>query len=208
MATAQTPASRFGEPTWELALEFPYQGEWTEAEYLKIGSNRMVEFANGTLEFLPMPTYFHQSIVEFLYSLFKAFVETRDLGKVRFAPLPVRLWPGKFREPDLIYLSKARIPRDPHSQPDGADLVAEVVSPGEENRERDLVTKPEEYARGGILEYWIVDPELRLIKVLVLDGKVYRLHGELKSGQQATSVLLDGLSVNVDEVFAAGSGDE
>jgi Uma2 family endonuclease len=206
LAELNRPLSKPGEPTWELALDFPYQGEWTEAEYLRLGSNRLVEFFDGTLEFLPMPTYFHQSIVEFLYSLFKPFVEQRRLGKVRFAPLPVRLWPGKYREPDLLYLSNARIPQDPHSQPEGADLVAEVVSPGDENRERDLVTKPQEYARAGIQEYWIIDPETRSIKVLVLDGAAYRLHGEFTAGQTATSFLLDGLSVNVDDVFAAGEG--
>lgn len=198
------PPSRRGEPTWELALAFPYQGDWTEEEYLRLGSNWMVEFCDGTLEFLPMPTYFHQRIVRFLHALLNVFVEEKGLGEVLFAPLPVRLWPQKYREPDLIYLSTARIPRDPHSQPDGADLVAEVVSPGEENRERDLVTKPDEYARAGIQEYWIVDPEVRSIKVLVLDGDKYRLHGEFKAGESATSVLLAGFSVSVDSVFAAG----
>jgi Uma2 family endonuclease len=209
MASASPPTlrtSKPGEPTWELALDFPYQGDWTEEEYLRLGSNRMVEFSDGTLEFLPMPTYFHQRIVRFLHALLHAFVEQKELGDVLFAPLPVRLWPKKYREPDLVYLSTARIPQDPHSQPDGADLVAEIVSPGEENRERDLVTKPEEYARAGIQEYWIVDPELRSIKVLVLDGNAYRLHGEFKADQQATSVLHDGFSVNVDRVFAAGEG--
>ena len=204
----QDPAlrrSRRGEPTWELAaLEYPCQGEWTEEEYLTLGTNWMVEFCDGVVEFLAMPTFFHQRIVEFLHALFKEFVEQRRLGIVLFAPLPVRLWSGKYREPDLVYLSRARIPRNPHTQPQGADLVVEVVSPGQENRERDLVTKPEEYARAGIQEYWIVDPELRSIKVLVLDGETYRLHGEFQVGQTATSVLLDGFSVDVDRVFAAG----
>jgi Uma2 family endonuclease len=184
-------------------LEYPHQGEWTEGEYLRLTANWMVEFTDGVVEFLPTPTVFHQLIVEFLHSLFKPFVEERGLGKMLFAPLPVRLWSKKYREPDLIYLSKARIPRDPHTQPHGADLVAEVVSPGDENRERDLVTKPEEYARAGIQEYWIVDPEQRSIKVLVLDGGKYRLHGEFQSGQAATSVLLDGFAVDVDSVFRA-----
>lgn len=204
----QDPAlrrSRRGEPTWELAaLEYPYQGDWTEQEYLALGTNWMVEFSDGFVEFLPMPTVFHQLTVEFLHAAFKEFVEQRGLGKMLFAPLPVQLWSKKYREPDLVYLSNARIPRDRHSQPQGADLVAEIVSPGEENRERDLVTKPEEYARAGIREYWIVDPELRSIKVLVLDGEAYRLHGEFQAGQTATSVLLDGFSVDVDRVFAAG----
>ncbi|HUG90229.1 MAG TPA: Uma2 family endonuclease, partial [Planctomycetaceae bacterium] len=152
------PPSRRGELTWELARQFPRQGDWTEEEYLSLGATWLIEFCDGVLEFLPMPTYFHQKIVRFLHALFNGFVEQRELGEVLFAPLPVRLWARKYREPDLVYLSKARIPRNPHSQPHGADLVAEVVSPGDENRERDLVTKPDEYAQAGIQEYWIVDP--------------------------------------------------
>ena len=46
----------------------------------------------------------------------------------------MRLWPGKYREPDIVYLSPQRL-KDLHGQPDGADLVIEVVSEGEENRE-------------------------------------------------------------------------
>jgi hypothetical protein len=71
-------------------------------------------------------------------------------------PLPIRLWPGKYREPDIAYFRPGRI-RDPRQPPDGADLVMEVASEGEENRKRDLQTKREEYARAGIAEYWIVD---------------------------------------------------
>ena len=46
------------------------------------------------------------------------------------------------------------------------DLVIEVVSP--KNRRHDLETKRDEYARAGIPEYWIVDPEEETITVFVL----------------------------------------
>jgi Uma2 family endonuclease len=45
----------------------------------------------------------------------------------------------------------------------GADLAMEVVSKGKEDRKRDLITKRFEYARAGIPEYWIVDPQTRRI---------------------------------------------
>jgi Uma2 family endonuclease len=98
--------------------------------------------------------------------------------------------------------------RDVHSQPEGADLVVEVVSEGEENRKRDLVTKPQEYAAAGISEYWIVDPQERQITVLVLEGQAYREHGAFGSGKVATSVLLAGFSASVDAVFAAGQAHQ
>ena len=58
--------SRRGEPTWEMALLHPLQGAWSESEYLALHTNRLIEYADGCLEFLPMPTLFHQAIVLFL----------------------------------------------------------------------------------------------------------------------------------------------
>ena len=53
---------------------------------------------------------------------------------------------------------------------EGADLVMEVVS--DDDRRRDVVTKRLEYAKAGIAEYWIVDPQQATITVLKLaDGK-------------------------------------
>lgn len=194
---------KVGEPTWEVALLFPRQGEWTEAAYLALDTNRLVELSDGCLEFLPMPLPFHQLIVEFLFTLLKAFVAAHASGQVFFAPLPVRLGSGKFREPDIIYLRPGRL-SSPHAPPQGADLVMEIVSEGSENRKRDLETKRQEYAQAGIAEYWIIDPQEQRITVLTLDGPTYRVHGEFIPGQQATSVLLPGFTVAVAEVFAAG----
>ena len=114
-------------------------------------------------------------------------------GEVFFAPLPIRLWPGKFRDPDIVYLKPGRI-SDPHHQPQGADLVVEVVSEDDEDRRRDLETKRQEYAEAGIAEYWIVDPKERKITVLKLEGSAYRLHGEFGHGATVSSALLPHLS--------------
>lgn len=82
----------------------------------------------------------------------------------------------------------------------------EVVSPGEENRERDLVVKRREYAKAKIREYWIVDPEQKTITVLTLSGSTYKVHGVFKPGEFATSKLLKGFKVAVTDVFEAGDG--
>lgn len=199
------PLSRPGEPAWEVAYLFPTQGDWSEEEYLALDTNRLVELSEGCLEVLPMPTIFHQFVVEFLHTALKAFVAAKATGRALFAPLPVRLWAGKFREPDVIYLRPERLTKV-HGQPEGADLVMEVVSEGAENRERDLETKRDEYARAGIAEYWIVDPQEQRITVLTLDGQSYREHGVFNLGQTATSILLPDFAVVVADVFAAGQG--
>jgi Uma2 family endonuclease len=195
--------SRAGEPAWELATFFPLQGEWTEAEYLALNSRRMVEFSDGCLEVLPMPTRWHQLIVTYLLEVVRSYVKVHPVGEVMPAPLPVHLWPGRYREPDIVYSSAHRVRNNP-PYPEGADLVMEVVSESEEDRKRDLVIKRQEYATAGIAEYWIVDPREQRITVLTLDGQAYRVHGVFAPGQRATSALLAGFDVDVEAAFNAG----
>jgi Uma2 family endonuclease len=205
MTSRRPPRSQRGEPPWEIAFLFPSQGDWSDAEYLALQNktNRMVELSDGYVEVLPMPNPFHQRVVKFLFRLLETFVLSLGSGEVLFAPLPLRLRPGKFRDPDIVYLTPGRI-LDPHRQPHGADLVVEVVSDDEEDRQRDLETKRLEYAQAGIAEYWIVDPLEHKILVLALEGSIYRVAGEYGRGAAATSVLLPGFQVTVDAVFAAG----
>jgi Uma2 family endonuclease len=146
---------------------------------------------------------YHQDIVDFIFTLLKVFVTAHKLGRVYFAPLPVRLFNGTFREPDIAFLKSHRI-QDKRKAPEGADLVVEVVSPGADNRERDLDTKRSEYAKAKIPEYWIVDPKTKTITVLTLSGRTYKVHGVFKPGMDAASKLLKGFNVSVADVFAAG----
>src|ERR1700730_138384 len=136
-------ASRRGEPTWEIAFLYPPQGLWSEAEYLDLNTNDLIEFVDGSLEFLPMPTLFHQAIVLFLYSTLNTHVRGRIPGEVSVAPCRIRTIPGKFREPDVFYVRPQRV-RDRNQPPEGADLAMEVVSGDPEDRKRDLEEKPDE----------------------------------------------------------------
>ncbi len=188
------------EPTWDIAHLFPAQGTWSEEEYLAVNGNRLVEFSHGIVEVLTMPTTTHQLIVAFLYRTFVAYLAGRNLGTVLFAPLRVRLWPGKYREPDIIYMAAEHAGRIGEQFWDGADLVMEVVS--DDDRRRDLETKRREYAQAGIPEYWIVDPRDGQVTVLRLDGGQYVVHGTFKKGDAAASHLLPGLTVDVSRAFS------
>lgn len=205
-AVSPPPASVPGEPSWTVALLYPIQGQWTDADYLALQkrTNRPVELSDGCIEVLSMPSPYHQRIVRFLFRLLESFIAGQGMGEVFFAPLPIRLWPGKFRDPDVVYLRPGRIP-DPRHQPQGADLVMEVVSEDDEDRQRDLETKRQEYARAGVAEYWIVDPKEQKIIVLTLDGTTYRVHGEFGRGATASSALFPDFTVPVDAVLDAAT---
>src|ERR1700730_6734101 len=81
------------------------QGSWSEEEYLSLTDHttRLVEFTDGFLELLPMPTDYHQAIVQFLLYAFDTLLKPLG-GKVRMAPLRLRIGKGRFREPDLLLL--------------------------------------------------------------------------------------------------------
>jgi Uma2 family endonuclease len=181
---------------------YPRQGEWTEEEYLDLTDNtrQLIEFTDGYVEVLPIPTDTHQAILAYLYRAFFAIAGLAN-GTVRFSPLRVRIRGRKFREPDLVLVLDAKDPRRQNRYWQGADLALEVVSA--DKPERDLVEKRGDYAEAGIPEYWIVNPETETITVLCLEDTVYAEHGVFGRGAEATSVLLPGFTVQVEKVFDA-----
>ncbi|MCI0440365.1 MAG: Uma2 family endonuclease [Chloroflexi bacterium] len=148
----------------------------------------------------PHPTRSHQAAVQEFYVRLRAFVQKRDLGAVYVAPLPVRLWPDKVREPDVLFMAKEHADRMSEQFFGPPDLVVEVTSPG--TRHTDRADKHIEYARAGIPEYWIVDPEARSVEVFVLRGGVYELLGKWRASETARSELLQGFELAVDELFS------
>lgn len=187
------PPVQTGEPAWDIARLFPSQGQWSEEEYLALDTNHLIEYSHGIVEVLPMPSDRHQAIVVFLIELLNRFARVTG-GVARVAPIRLRLWPGKIREPDLLFLASATDPRRQNAYWTGADLVVEIVSP--DDPDRDLTTKRREYAQAGIPEYWIVDPRHDEIRVLRLDGSVYQ-EQRYQRGQQARSVTFPTFSVDV-----------
>ena len=181
----------------------PPQGRWREDEYLWLSdhSSQLIELTDGHLELLPMPTDEHQSILARLYELFAAFVHGRG-GKVLFAPLRLRVADGTFREPDLLLVRDAADPRRGNRFWAGADLVVEIVSP--DQPERDTVEKRHDYAGAEIPEYWIVDPRTAEVTVLTYRNGTYIEHGTFAGEAQADSPLLPGLAIDIRALFAAG----
>lgn len=201
----KTVSKTKAEPIWEIATLFPNQGQWHEDEYLAMETNHQIEFANGYLEILPMPTQRHQLLLLFLFGALNSFVRPRNLGTVLVAAMRVKLWAGKYREPDVMFMLAQHDERRTDRYWERADLVMEIVSGSAEDRARDLVIKRQEYAQAGIPEYWIVDSQMKQITVLTLDKEVYGEHGVFGVGQQATSVLLAGFSVDVAAAFDAAN---
>jgi Uma2 family endonuclease len=195
------PRSEVGEPPWEIATLFPNQGQWSDNEYLRLETNKLVELNDGKLEVLSMPTELHQLIMLFLRDCLRDWAKPRSAGLALVAPLRVRLWEGKFREPDVVFMMSEHQDRRSNQFWDCADLVMEIVS--DDDPHRDLVDKRSEYARAGIPEYWIIDPRDRSIIVLTLPSNEsqYQESGRYVNEQFAASVLLPDFLVSVTQAF-------
>jgi len=107
---------------------------------------------------------------------------------------------GRERFVNLIFfLSKEHIDRAGEKVYGVPDLVIEVLSAGTEQVDRG--EKYLEYAKAGVREYWTDDPDGQSIEVYILRRNVYQLKEKFKPGEIATSELLPGFEVNVNEVF-------
>ena len=203
---AVTPKKSRLEPAWEIAHLFPLQGAWSEADYLALETNHLVELSDGYIEVLPMPSERHQDIALLLATLLRAFVTGKRLGKVLIAPFRIRLRADKYREPDVMFMLREHSDRRTENYWHGADLVMEVVSP--DDPKRDTEVKLREYAQAGIPEYWLVNPLTEKVTVFTLaEEESYHIHGEFAAGETAGSRLLDGFTVDVAAVFVRDAED-
>lgn len=184
----------------EVAQLWPPQGQWTESDYFKLPeSNRIVELTEGEVVIMPPPSFTHQRVLDNLYTAIKSFVRQHDLGITAFAPVAVRLWPGKIREPDILFFSHASRDRIGEMVSGPPDLAVEIISPG--TRKTDRHDKFFEYAQAGISEYWLVDPEAATIEIFFLEESAYILVSTAEGGARVRSRLLDGLEVKASSVF-------
>ena len=159
------------------------------------------ELWDGELIMSPTPDFYHQKLAFRIARELQDFVAARDLGEVIIAPLDMVLSPRRSTQPDVIFLSKAKLHLIQRVLRGPADLVVEVIS--EWGRHRDRIDKRDLYAQHGIPEYWIVDPEARSVDVLTLEKGEYRLAGRHGAGESAQSVLLEGFALDVGKLFGA-----
>ena len=84
-------------------------------------------------------------------------------------------------------------------------LIAEVVSPGKTNRDRDTIPKRSQYAALGVPEYWLIDPDGKTVTVLTLSGEDCQTIGTFSGSESIQSQELPGLSLPVEQLFEGGT---
>lgn len=144
----------------------------------------------------------HQSVLQNLQVEFGVYLKTHPIG---------RLVPGAgaiFSDydaviPDLVFVRNERWDQVVTGEKfTGAlDLVIEILSPGTQNRLRDLSAKRGLYGKYGVKEYWIVDTENEAVLVLRLQGPTLEEISLLKNDDELSSTLLADFKMKVSAVF-------
>ena len=181
-----------------VAAESPVK--LTYEDYKNTPEDERYELLDGELVMSEAPRIVHQSVDMELGTLMNLFVKENDLGRVFSAPTDVVLSDTIVVQPDLLFISKQRAHIITEQNIQGApDLVVEILSPSTANR--DWTIKRGLYARYGVKELWIVDPDAKIIWVMLLrdgDFRHMRVYGE---GQSVTSTTLEGFTVDMDEIL-------
>lgn len=128
------------------------------------------------------------------------FIRKGGLGHLFFAPTDVVLSRTDVVQPDLLFVSSDRVDIITPANIQGApDLIVEIRS--DSTAERHEAFKRQLYADCSVEEYWLVDPEAATISVLLLSENAYEEAATYTVGQTLTSPMLDGLSINLDDLF-------
>lgn len=136
------------------------KGKITYEEFLAwLDEDTWAEWVDGEVVMLSPASRRHQEIADFLVKVLGMFVEAKNLGIVLSAPFLMKVGPElPGREPDLLFIAASHLDRLRETYLDGpADVVVEITSP--ESGARDRGEKFYEYERGGVQEYWLIDPE-------------------------------------------------
>ena len=149
----------------------------------------------------PVPNIRHQVISRNLGIRLWEHVDTNGLGQVFLAPTDVVLSPESVVQPDILFVSNERRGIITEANVSGApDLVVEILSPSTAERDREL--KLTLYARYGVREYWIVDPDDETVEVMELGAEGAAGVRRYDAGT-VESVLFPRLSIALDDIFPA-----
>jgi Uma2 family endonuclease len=161
------------------------------------------ELIDGEHSVTPSPNIRHQRISGNLHLLIGTWLEEHPIGQLFYAPLDVVFSNVDVVEPDLLYMSNERAAQvmtllHVKGVP---ELVVEIASPG--TRKRDETIKRRLYERFGVAEYWVVDPDVDVVRVYRRDSERFDRAVELsrERGDVLTTPLLQGLELPLQRVF-------
>jgi Uma2 family endonuclease len=160
------------------------------------------ELIRGEVHLSPSPSTRHQLILLNLSLSLGTYIKNARLGVLAFAPLDVCLNPDTALQPDLIFISSKRVEIVRENFVAGApDLAVEILS--RSTAAHDRVTKLPLYAEAGVAEIWLIDPQVKTVEVLRLQGRKYVVDSTLAGDQTLKSASFPGWGLPLPELFSS-----
>ena len=182
----------------------PHAPPLTVAEYRNLPeTGPRYQLIEGDLYMAPAPNRFHQDVSRNLMITLANYLSVHPIGVLYDAPFDVYLTEIDVFQPDLlIVLNENRAILTDAGTEGAPDFVVEILSP--KTRRLDLVNKKRVYARIGVKELWIIDPDQIEISVYRFDQDSNEPVAKLNGRQAISSPLLPGLSIQLPEIFRHG----
>ncbi|KQS90139.1 Uma2 family endonuclease [Chryseobacterium sp. Leaf394] len=183
---------------------------YSYADYLHWKFKERVELIKGKiLKMSPAPNLVHQTVSKNINIILHQYLNGKTC-QYFYAPADVVLVDMKKSmqenkdiftvvQPDLFVVCDLQKIADGKKCVGAPDLVVEILSPG--NSQKEMDTKFDLYQEAGVLEYWLVYPEERSINIFVLQEGKYIGLKPFSDGQLLTSTLFPDLQVETGEVF-------
>jgi Uma2 family endonuclease len=180
--------------------EKPY---YTYADYLEWDTDARYEIVDGEAYMMATSSRIHQEISGNFYYALRSFLEGKPC-KVYAAPFSVRLFPEEDQSDDTVLEPDITVVCDSSKLDDrgcnGApDLVIEIISPSTVRQDR--IVKFNKYREAGVREYWIVDPEEKVVMVYVLKDGQYTA-ANYDDTVTAPVEILPGCEIDLKTIFA------
>jgi Uma2 family endonuclease len=148
----------------------------------------------------PAPNRYHQDISRNLEYLLLRYLEEHPIGKIYDAPFDVYLGDINVVQPDVLFFRNERLAHLTDAGAEGApDLAVEILS--KRNAKLDRGPKKEVYARFGVEELWLIDPDTGEVEVYRLQEDAEVPKFTLRKNQTLTTPLFPGLAIPLEKVF-------
>lgn len=174
----------------------------TVDEWAALPEDEPGELVDGVVVEEEVPDFVHEDVVAWFIELLRAWLRPRG-GWVGGSNAKLAIGEKRGRMPDVLAYFPGRRPEPRGAIREPPDVAVEVVSRSPSDGRRDRVTKLGEYAAFGIPQYWIVDPQLRTLEVLLLGAEGLYVHARSAEGGVLDDIPgCEGLVLDLDALWA------
>jgi len=158
------------------------------------------QLVEGEMFMAPAPNRFHQDISGNIYFLLRGYLEKHPIGKLYEAPFDVYLDEFNVHQPDIVLIAKANYANLTDAGAEGApDFIVEILLP--KTAFLDKKAKRKVYARSGVKELWLVDPDAMMVNVYFLQDDPDHPAATYTEKDTLASPHFPGLKIRAARIF-------